>query len=383
MKVSLADWKCSKRERELVNKVLDSGWISYGPYCKELEATWSDYHGCKYGVINNSGTSALQLAFRALKEVHKWDSKCEVIVPAVTFPATINMVIESGLKPLFVDVSEKDGMIDIVDMKKRITKNTKAVCIVHLWGTPYPRKRELLALCKEHNLKIVEDSCETIDRSVGHWGSVSCFSMYFNHIVSAGVGGMACTNDPHLADIMRSLANHGMIDTKVVPKFNRFNFSRVGYSMRVTEMEAALGVAQFEKIDNTLAYRRSIRDILTNELTKADVHHVASLIGGTMMYPILFSQVAGADLNSCMNFMDKEGVETRTAMPITNQPVYRGMVKYEDYPVARRFNNQGMFFPIHPMMKKAHCEHIAKAMNKWLHASGYHPCAYAIRTKCR
>lgn len=378
MKVPLCDWKCSPRERELVNKVLDSGWLSYGPYCKELERVWSSYHGCKYGVVNSSGTAALQLVFRALKEVHGWANDAEILVPAVTFPATINMVIESGLKPVLCDVAEEDGMLDVADMAKRITPKTVGVCVVHLWGTPYPRKQELLDFCAKHNLKIVEDSCETISRNVGNWGEVSCFSQYFNHIISAGVGGMACTNNPKLEDIMRSLANHGMKDTKVIPKFRRFSFVRIGYSMRITELEAALAVAQWEKIEDTLAYRRQIRDCMTEELERIGLHHKARLIGGTMMYPVMFNAVTGPDLIRGMEFLDDLGVETRTAMPITDQECYNGKGKlvptfdaYESYPVARKFNNQGMFFPIHPMMTHEHCKHIATAVKTWMDKWGY------------
>jgi dTDP-4-amino-4,6-dideoxygalactose transaminase len=361
MRVNLADWKCSKRERELVNKVLDSSWLTYGPYCKELERVWSEYHGCKYGVVNSSGTAALQLAFTAMKEVYGWDDNTEVVCPAVTFPATINMVIASGLKPVLCDVAEIDGMIDIYDLKKRITPNTKAVCIVHLWGTPYPRKEELLKLCAEYGLKIVEDSCETIDKRVGNCGDVSCFSMYFNHIISAGVGGMACTNDARLEDIMRSLANHGMIDTKVQPKYKRFNFCRVGYSMRITELEAALGVAQWERIDEILGKREGMKSCLTKLLLENGLDTYARLIGGTMMYPVLFR--GRIDINKLMDYMDKAGVETRTAMPITNQSVYANLLK-DRYANAEWFNEHGIFFPIHPYMTEEHCKHIADTLKE-------------------
>jgi dTDP-4-amino-4,6-dideoxygalactose transaminase len=373
MRVNLADWKCSTRERELINKVLDSGWLTYGPYCKELERVWSDYHGCKYGVVNSSGTAALQLAFTALKELYKWSDDAEVICPAITFPATINMVIASGLKPVLCDVTEAEAMIDIKDLAKRITGRTKAVCLVHLWGTPYPYKEELLAFCKSHGLKIVEDSCETIDRKVGNWGEVSCFSMYFNHIISAGVGGMACTNDPRLEDIMRSLANHGMADTKVIPKYKRFRFVRIGHSMRITEFEAALAVAQWEKIDEILAKRVKVRDTLTAGLKAIGVDDMARLIGGTMMYPILFKGcISGPRKSEFMDWMDKQGVEMREAMPITNQSCYSNLVNdYQDYPVARYYNNCGVFFPVHPMMGDEHCEHIVSTINRWRDINGF------------
>lgn len=361
MKITLADWKCSKKERKYINDVLDSGWLTYGPYCKKLEAMWAKYHNCKYGVVNNSGTSALQLAFRALKEVNGWTNKTEIIVPAITFPATINMVIESGLTPVLVDV-ELDGMISVKDMQRKVTANTGGVCVVHLWGTPYPRKEELLTLCHNYGLKIVEDSCETISKDVGNWGDVSCFSMYFNHIISAGVGGMACTNDPNLEHIMRSLANHGMIDVHAQPKYKRFNFSRIGYSMRITELEAALGVAQFEKIDSILEKRNNIKEILFTELRRIGMDRMATLIGGTMMFPIVIKDSFFSDSYEFMEYLNDVGIETRTMLPITNQPAFSKYLKCR-YPMAERINNFGIFLPIHPRMTKANCYYISNSIN--------------------
>lgn len=357
--ITLADWRCSAKERKYVNEVLDSGWLTYGPFCKRLEAMWSKYHGCKYGVINNSGTSALQLAFRALKELHNWPEDSEILVPAVTFPATINMVIESGLTPILVDV-EYDGGYRISDIKKKITSKTVGACIVHLWGNPHARKKELLKACE--GLAIIEDSCETIDKSVGHWGDISCFSMYFNHIISAGVGGMACTNDPDLEYLMRSLANHGMIDVHATPKYKRFEFSRIGYSMRVTEMEAALGCAQFERVDSILAKRAMLRDCLTHELQSLGIHKHAQLIGGTMMYPIIFKTRRNTEVMDALNV---KGIETRTMLPITNQSAFIPYLK-GPYPVAEKIDYSGMFLPIHPMMTKGHCKIIAKALSEVL-----------------
>jgi perosamine synthetase len=360
MKIQLADWKCSDKERKYVNQVLDSGKLTYGPWQKKLEGMWSKYHNCKHGVINSSGTSALQLAFRAVKEKYGWDNKAEVIVPAITFPATLNMVLESGLKLRLCDVSIYDGMIDVDSVMSKINKNTKAICIVHLWGTPYPRKQELLALCHKHNIKIIEDSCETISHDVGNWGEVSCFSMYFNHIISAGCGGMACTNDKELASIMRSLANHGMIDTNITTKYKRFNFNRIGYSSRVTEMEAALGVAQFEKIDSILAYRRKICGYITQGIEDLSMVGVIP-IGGTMMYPLLLNDFP---LDVMLRELDNRGIECRTALPITNQLAFKDIKG--KFPIAEIFNKSGMFIPIHPYMKREHCKYIVESMREAL-----------------
>lgn len=355
MKLPLADWKCSDKERKYINEVLDSGCLTYGPWQKRLEHMWSSYHNCLYGVINSSGTSALQLAFRACKELYKWDSKSEVICPGITFPATINMVYESGLRPRLCDVDISDGMIDCKHLEAQINKNTKAVCIVHLWGTPYPRKHELIKLCNKHNLHIIEDSCETISREVGNWGDVSCFSMYFNHIISAGVGGMACTNNPNLENLMRSLANHGMTDPFMQPVYDRFHFSRIGYSSRITEMEAALAVAQFERVDDILAYRTSIRDILTESL-EAKRFEDLDIIGGTMLYPVL-TNMTNREL---MRKLFSMGIETRAALPITNYKPFIDIGR--NLPVCEEFNERGILLPIHPMMTRKHCEYISNSL---------------------
>lgn len=362
MKLPLANWVCSRKERKYVNDVLTSGWLTYGPWQKRLESMWSAYHGCEYGVVNSSGTGALQVAFRALKEAYKWENDSEVICPAITFPATINMVIESGLRPVLCDVDFKDGMISVEDLEKRITVKTRAICLVHLWGTPCPRSAEIKRICQDRGIHIVEDSCETIDKSVGHIGDVSCFSMYFNHIISAGVGGMACTNDQVVERIMRSLCNHGMIDTTVKPKYKRFNFCRVGYSMRITELEAALAVAQFESIDKILAYRRKVSEWLTDEFWRNNIDNV-SFIGGTMMYPMILPKSKSA--KKIMEYLDKRGVETRTALPITNQAVYKDLVIGE-YPNADIFNRWGIFLPIQPYMTKRHCVYAAKMLKEAL-----------------
>lgn len=370
MKIPLADWKCSKTERKYVNKVLSSGWITYGPFCKALEEKWASYHNNKYGVISSSGTAALQLAFRALKEKYGLDSKDEVICPAITFPATINMVIESGLTPILADV-EKDGTISLDSVKKKVTHKTRILCLVHLWGVPHKNTDEIIKYCRDNGILIVEDSCETIDKKVGA-GDISCFSMYFNHIISAGVGGMSCTNDKDLELLMRSLANHGMKDVNVNPKYKRFRFKRVGYSFRVTEMEAALGLAQFENIDNILSGREKVYSMLISALKEYKVMDRITAFPGRMMLPIVFSSVSGAGLISLHEYLNEKGIETREMMPITNQDVYLDLVpNYEEYPAARWINNHGMFLPINTKMKERDCRYIARHIAKWYKKSNY------------
>jgi len=363
--IPLAGWKCSVDERKSINRVLDSGQLTYGQVSRELEERWSRYHGCEYGVICNSGTSALQLAFRALKEHCRWDNNAEVLVPTITFPATINMVFESQLNPVLCDTNE-DGTILIDDMRRKLTHRTKCVCVVHLWGNPYPHKDKLLEFCKDNDLRLVEDSCETVGKEVGDWGDISCFSMYFNHVISAGVGGLACTKHKELNNIMRSLANHGMINTEISPKYLRYAFNRVGYSMRVTELEAALGLSQFKNIASILKKRKNIKGELDAQFKKHGVGDCGKLIGGLMMYPIVFRELMGLRLDNIEHHMDKSGIEIRRMLPIINQPVYKwhfNITKPTDqFPNAQFITNRGVFFPVNQYMTKADCVRIAKEL---------------------
>ena len=363
-KIPLGAWKPTETERANIGKVMDSGQLSYGCFSQKLEGMWSQYHNCKYGVLSNSGTSSLHVALLAMKELYCWPDGAEVLVPAITFIASVNAILHAGLKPVLCDV-KIHGMIDPDEIAAKTTENTKCLMLCHLWGVPHPEKRKILEVCAPGNLKIIEDSCETVSREVGNWGDVSCFSMYMSHIVNAGVGGMACTNDSTLADIMRSLVNHGTHEKLlgVFPSFNRWSFIRQGFSYRITEFEAALATAQFEDIDNTLKLREERRDWLSNAFIFHGANKTAKLIGGLMMYAIVINE--GSIKNTLMNFLDSCGIEVRNMMPITNQAVIRDVFPemrantLENFPTAHKINNCGFYVPINLYMTESDCDFVA------------------------
>jgi perosamine synthetase len=380
--------------KKYVNQVLDSNRLSYGPMSRELEEQFARIHSSRHAIFLNSGTSALHVALAALKEKYDWKAGDEVIVPAITFVATINMVLEVGLHPVLVDVDANTYNIDISKIEAAISPRTRAIMPVHLCGLP-AQMQAILDISKRHHLRVVEDACETMfvsvdDRPVGSHGDVGCFSTYVAHLLVTGVGGMAITSDDDLAVIMRSLGNHGRdgiylsIDDDrdrsqqelhtVMER--RFRFDRVGYSYRNTEIEAALGIAEMSCRDDMMAARRSNAETLTSRLSHLAEKGILQLPSGSnsdahayQMYPIVLSEKYSRDYLTF--FLEDQRIETRPLLPITNQPVYQRLLGdlQAQYPVADRLNRQAFYIGCHQGFKQREINYIASKICEFFRAS--------------
>lgn len=360
----------SPRGKELVNEVLDSNRLSYGPMHERLERMFADIHDVKFSLFTNSGTSALQMALTALKIKYGWQEGDEVIVPAVTFVATANIVIQNGMKPVFVDVEPDTFNINPELIEDAITPRTRCIMPVHLLGLPVDME-PILSIADRYGLKVIEDSCETMfmkykGKPVGSMGDIGCFSTYVAHFVVTGVGGFCTTNDPELHVTMRSLMNHGRdsiylsidddkdLDSdklrEVVSK--RFNFVHVGYSYRCTELEAALGIAQLEEKEFIINNRKKNAKYLTKKMSmlseflqlpceSSDREH------GFMLYGIVLKKGSKQQL---VNYLEEHHIETRDILPLVNQPVYQKMFGKdleEKFPVAKHLNRQAFYIGCH------------------------------------
>lgn len=378
--MTVGDFKIGPRGKKYLSQVVRSNRISYGPFSRRFEESFARAHGCRFAAFCNSGTSALHVALAALKEKYGWTDEDEVLVPAVTFVATSNIVLHNRMRPVFVDVDPFTYNMDPALIEARITPRTRAVIPVHLTGLPADMKA-ISAIARKRGLKIIEDSCETLFAScqgkvVGSWGDVSCFSTYVAHYIVTGVGGFTLTNDPDLAVRLRSLMNHGRdsiylsIDDdnglsggklrEVVAK--RFSFVSVGHSFRGTEFEAALGLAQIEEKDKIIKARRRNARLLSEGLkdleeflqlpaTPADREHMF------MMYPLVARQ---GDKTELVNFLEERGIETRDLFPLICQPIYKKMFGdlEPEYPVAARLNRAGFYIGSHQYLSAADIEHI-------------------------
>jgi perosamine synthetase len=383
--LGVGDFKTTDKMRLLVNQVLDAGRLSYGPFCRQLERRFSDLHECAFGVLSNSGTSALHTAIGALKEIHGWQDGDEIIAPAVTFVATINTIIQNGLRPVLVDVDPIYYELDPDLIEAAITSRTRALLPVHLFGLPCDMTI-IRALALRHRLSIIEDSCESMfvrhaGRPVGSFGEVGCFSFYVAHLLTTGVGGIALTDDPRIASVMRSLVNHGRdgiyisIDddngkrdrelSEIISR--RFNFERLGYSYRITELEAALGVAQLDDWPDMIGQRQFNALWLNAHLSDlADEIQLPAIRPDTghafMMYPIVLKHTDQSELTQ---YLESNGIETRGMLPLINQPAYRGRWRPDDYPVAQWLERGGFYVGCHQGLTVADLDMISTTLHEY------------------
>jgi len=369
---------------------LDSGRLSYGPFLRRFEQDFAVMHGRKFGVSVSSGTSALLVAVQAMKEKYSWKDGDEIIVPAVTFIATSNVVLQNRLKPVFVDIDHKTYNINVKKIEEKINKRTRAIMPVHLFGLS-AEMSHVVRLARKHNLKIIEDSCEAAGvnyrgKPVGSMGDVSCFSTYIAHLVTTGVGGVALCNDPDLAVRMRSLVNHGrdsiyiaMDDdrgkssnelSEVIGK--RFSFISIGHSHRMTEMEGALGVAQLKELHQNIKLRqryavrfmkglKSFEKFLQLPVWPGYAEHAF------MMFPIVIKD-KNISRDELTLHLEQWNIETRPIFPLLGQPVYKkifGNNALDKYPVAKFINENGFYIGCHPELKISDIDYIVSVFKKF------------------
>jgi len=387
--VTLGTFRATPLARAYVEQVLDSGRLSYGPFSRRFEERFADIHDSRFAVLSNSGTSALHVALQALRELHDWQDGDEVLVPAVTFVATVNIVLHCGLRPVLVDVEPDFYGIDPDAIAAAITPRTRAMLPVHLFGQPCDMTR-IMAIARRHDLKVVEDSAETMfarhaGQMCGSFGDAAGFSTYVAHLLVTGVGGLSTTSDPELAATMRSLCNHGRdgiyinIDddkghdratTETIIE-RRFRFERVGHSFRVTELEAALGMAALEDWEPMIAVRRSYGDHLTQRLAEVgdrlqtparrpDTEH------SFMMFPLVLREESKREL---VNHLEANGIETRDMLPILPQPVYADGtlvdVTRSRFPVADWIDRNGFYVGCHQDLMPSQIDRLADTLVDW------------------
>lgn len=254
-----------EEEKKEVMKVLDENILTSasregGKRVQEFENSLKNFLNVKHVISLNSGTAALHAALLSIG-IKSGD---EVLLPSFTFVATANSVIATGAKPVFVDINKKDYTIDHQDLRKKITNKTKAIIPVHLYGHPADLD-EIIDVSNSFSLDIVEDACQSLgstykDKHTGTFGKLGCFSLYASKVLTSGEGGAVSTNDDNLADTLKMIRNHGMVegyDTRIF-----------GLNYRLPEISAAIAKIQMKKINNILEIRRKNSILLSNLLEK-------------------------------------------------------------------------------------------------------------------
>lgn len=365
-----------EKELEYATQCIRTGWISSaGSFIEQFESDWAAFCGMKYGVAVSNGTVALQVAVDCLN-LAPGD---EVIMPSFTIISCAQAVTHAGGVPVLVDSDPRTWCMDVSQVAGRITPRTRAIMPVHIYGHPVDMD-PLLDLAEKHGLAVIEDAAEVHGaeylsrreakpawRRCGGMSDLSTFSFYANKLVTTGEGGMVLTNDARLADRARSLRNLCFRPER------RFYHTELGYNYRLTNLQAALGVAQIQRMDQIVARKRWMGAAYTERLTG---------IAGLQlpveepwarqvywMYGLVLDESTGLDAASFARRLHDGGVETRPFfLGMHQQPVFQqmGLFRGEHYPVAERLARQGLYLPSGLGLTEQQLEEVCAVVHKTL-----------------
>jgi len=359
---------------EELNYVVDavkSGWIGSagGEYLKEFEKKFAKYHRMKHAIATSNGTAALHVALKALG-IGKGD---EVIVPTLTFVATANAVVYCNAKPVFADSHPEYYNIDPSKIEEVITPKTRAIIPVHLYGHPCDMDW-IRDIAEDHDLYIIEDvsqahGAEYKGKKLGTFGDIACFSFYGNKIITTGEGGICLTNDDKLAEKIRLLINHGKNPIK------HFWHDVIGFNYRMTNLQAAIGVAQINKLDKYISKKRKIAKWYEESLKELEEEELIKLYPEMKwakcvywLYSILIEDKFDVTRDTIGKNLEEKGIETRPFFyPIHTMPIYKDS-KSSNLSVAEEIARKGISLPSGVKLDKEEIEIVSNEI-KALHYS--------------
>ena len=358
------------REKEYLLECIDTGWISSeGPFVKAFEDSFAKRVARRHGIAVSNGSVALDAAVAAL-DLGPGD---EVVLPTFTIISCAAAIVRSGATPVLVDSHPDTWNMDVRQVESKITSRTKAIMPVHIYGLPVDME-PLLALADRHDLRIIEDAAEAHGQTYrtkpcGSFGDLSTFSFYPNKHVTTGEGGMIVTDSDVLAERCRSLRNL-CFDPK-----RRFVHEHLGWNFRLTNLQAALGLAQLERLDEFLArkrrmgelYRSALHDL--EESIQLPLANTSDADNVYWVYGLVLNDSVPFDSGEAMRRLGAEGIGTRPFFwPMHEQPALlrRGLFASERYPVAERIARRGFYLPSGLALTDSQIEAVAAAVRKIL-----------------
>lgn len=344
-------------EKAAVLEVLESGMLAQGPRTAKLEEKWAAACGVKFAIATSSGTTALHIALLA----HGIGPGAEVITTPFTFVASVNTILYVGARPVFVDIEAETFNINPDLIEAAITPATAAIMPVHLYGYPCDMD-PILAIAARHNLAVIEDAAQAIGadyrgKRVGGFGT-GCFSLYATKNVMSGEGGMITTDDETLARQCRLLRNHGME--------RRYYHDILGYNFRMTDLHAAIGLAQIARLEEFTAARRANAEYLTHGIESVVTPAVRPGYGH-VWHQYTVRMDGGRDRDAAVKQLNAAGVGAGIFYPV---PANRQRHLVEmglgdaDLPVAERLAQEVISLPVHPQLSQADLETIVNEVNR-------------------
>ena len=397
-------------EKEMINLV-DSSldfWLTYGSYSKEFEKKLSDYLGVRWSFLVNSGSSANLLAFYALtspllqeRQIKRGD---EVISVAAGFPTTVAPIVQYGAIPVFVDVELKHFNIDVTQLQNALSSKTKAIMVAHTLGNPF-NIQAVKEFCTTHNLWLIEDNCDALgsvydEKLTGTWGDIGTSSFYPPHHMTMGEGGAVYTSNSVLKKIILSMRDWGRdcwcesgVDNTCRKRFSqqfgslpkgydhKYVYSHFGFNLKVSDMQAAIGVAQLDKLplfvqkrrENFSKLYRALKDRKEFILMQAQPLSNPSWFGFmiTLKDEVVFSR------NDIVEFLEKNNIQTRNlfAGNVTRHPLFDSLVKNEEYKIVGdlvntdKIMNDSFWIGLYPGMSDAQINYMVQKIDEFIESN--------------
>jgi len=373
-KVPFGTVSITPKAKKLIDDAIERKWLTKGQYVKEFEDKFAALFGVKYGIAVSSGTDADAIACAVLYDFGA-ERGDEIIIPALTFVATGNAVLQAGFKPVFVDVERETLNIDPKKIEAAITPKTRAIMPVHLMGKPAAMD-EIMRIAKKHKLYVIEDAAEAHGaeykgQKIGAIGDMACFSLYAAHIVTTIEGGMIITDNPQMAEAARSLRNHG-IDGK-------FRFKRIGFSAKMNEIEAAVGLGNIEIFYDILEKRRAnVRHLIKGFVKFEKYFWYLKEDKGEVLGPHAFSIILKPGLkftkDEFVTYLERQGVDSRNlfySIPTQTESYHFMNHKPGDFPESEYCSDQGTHVGCHQDVGVAQMDYVLEVVGQFLKSKGY------------
>lgn len=365
MQIQIAKPYIDQDDIDGVVAVLKSGRLSLGPKYQEFEQNIAKFVGCKYACAVSNGTAALHLGVKALG-LREGD---EVITSPFSFIASSNVLLYERVKPIFVDIEETTFNIDPSLIEKAITKKTKAILPIHIFGQS-AEMDEVMKIAKKYNLQILEDSCESLGatykgKMVGTTGDIGTYAFYPNKQITTGEGGMIVTNSEEIYELCDSMRNQGRGKDG-----DWLIHERLGYNYRIDEMSASLGVTQLKKVDRLIKgkakiaewYNKTLRDVAQVQIPQVGPDRTHSWF-------VYVVRIKNGKRNKVMNELAKTGIQTKPYLPVIHlQPFMKELFNFSrgDFPIAEEVADETLALPLYIGLTVKDIEYISDTIKKIL-----------------